>query len=106
VLASPGRRAPARLAAVQAQPPGVLEPGDLCVLVVLEPVCRAGLQRPPLDGALRGQTYFPMLKDYPEKTFGGDFDTTTDYLDPFIRERLRQGGNWALFAPNPYGPKR
>jgi microcin C transport system permease protein len=46
-----------------------------------------------------------MLQNYPEKTFGGDFDTPTDYLDPFIRTRLSQGGNWVLFAPNPYGPK-
>jgi microcin C transport system permease protein len=49
--------------------------------------------------------YFPMLRDYPEKVFGGDFETSTDYLDPFIRERLGQGGNWAIYAPNPYGPK-
>jgi microcin C transport system permease protein len=52
-----------------------------------------------------GQTYVPLLKDYSEKTFGGDFDTNTDYLDPFIRERITAGDNWALFAPNPYGPK-
>jgi microcin C transport system permease protein len=59
----------------------------------------------PLLVRYQGATYFPMLKDYSEKTFGGDFETTTDYLDPFIRERLAQPGNWALFAPNPYGPK-
>ena len=45
------------------------------------------------------------FKDYAEKTFGGDFETATDYLDPFIREKLAQSGNWAVFAPNPYGPK-
>jgi microcin C transport system permease protein len=53
----------------------------------------------------QGHWYFPMAKDYPEKTFGGDFETPTDYLDPFIRTQLAQAGNWALFAPNPYGPK-
>ena len=46
-----------------------------------------------------------MLKDYPEKTFGGDFETATDYLDPFIRNKLSAGSNWAVYAPNPYGPK-
>jgi microcin C transport system permease protein len=49
--------------------------------------------------------YFPIVKDYPEKIFGGDFETPTDYLDPFIRERLAQPGHWAIFAPNPYGYK-
>jgi len=44
-----------------------------------------------------------MLRDYPEKVFGGDFETPTDYLDPFIRERLAQGGNWAIYTLNPYG---
>lgn len=59
----------------------------------------------PLVVVYQGQTYFPMWKDYPETTFGGDFNTPTDYLDPFIRQRLQQTGNWALFAPNRYGPK-
>jgi len=59
----------------------------------------------PLVVRYEGTTYFPMVKDYSEKTFGGDFDTATDYLDPFIRARLALPGNWALFAPNPYGPK-
>jgi microcin C transport system permease protein len=45
-----------------------------------------------------------MLKDYPETTFGGDFLTPTDYLDPFIQERLSTGGNWALYTINRYGP--
>lgn len=59
----------------------------------------------PLVVRFEGQTYFPLVKDYPEKTFGGDFETPTDYLDPFIRERITQGGNWAVYPPNPYGPK-
>jgi len=46
-----------------------------------------------------------MVKDYPETTFGGDFATPTDFLDPFIQQKLAEPGNWALFAPNRYGPK-
>jgi len=53
----------------------------------------------------QGQFYTPLWQDYPEKVFGGDFDTPTDFLDPFIRAQLAQPGNWAVFAPNPYGPK-
>jgi microcin C transport system permease protein len=59
----------------------------------------------PLLVSYQGEFYVPMLRDYSEKTFGGDFDASTDYLDPYIRERLSVNGNWALFAPNPYGPK-
>ena len=59
----------------------------------------------PLVVRYEGQTYFPVARDYSEKTFGGDFETPADYLDPFIRERITSGGNWALYAPNPYGPK-
>ena len=59
----------------------------------------------PLVVRYDGQTYFPVLRDYSEKTFGGDFETPADYLDPFIRDRITQGGNWAVYAPNPYGPR-
>lgn len=59
----------------------------------------------PLVVRYQGQTYWPMVHDYPETTFGGDFESNTDYLDPFIREQLGKDGNWAVYAPNPYGPK-
>lgn len=75
------------------------------VLVGLSLVAEVISNDRPLIVRYEGAIYFPMLKDYSEKTFGGDFDTPTDYLDPFIRERLGQPGNWAVFAPNPYGPK-
>ncbi len=58
----------------------------------------------PLIVRYEGQTYFPLFKTYPEKTFGGDFETPTDYLDPFIQQRLRTGDNWALYTVNTYGP--
>jgi len=59
----------------------------------------------PLLVRYQGELYLPVIRDYPEKTFGGDFDANTDYLDPFIRARLNSDGNWVIFAPNPYGPK-
>jgi microcin C transport system permease protein len=54
----------------------------------------------PVFVRYQGQSYFPMFKDYPETTFGGDFRTPTDYLDPFIREKLSGPGSFTLFAPN------
>ncbi|BCD51083.1 ABC transporter permease [Helicobacter suis] len=34
------------------------------------------------------KSYFPLFKDYPETTFGGDFYTTADYTDPYVKEHL------------------
>ncbi len=59
----------------------------------------------PLVAQYDGKTYFPLVKDYSEKTFGGDFETPTDYLDPFIQAQFAKPGNWAVYPPNPYGPK-
>ena len=59
----------------------------------------------PLLVRYEGRLYVPLLHDYPETTFGGDFETPTDYLDPFIRERLSAGDNWAIYPLNPYGPR-
>ena len=76
-----------------------------CAFVLLSLFAEVISNDRPLLVRYEGQTYFPIFKDYSEKTFGGDFDTTTDYLDPFILERLSRGANWAIFAPNPYGSK-
>ena len=57
----------------------------------------------PLVVRYEGHTYFPLVKDYPETTFGGDFHTPTDYLDPFIGAQLAKPGNWAVFPLNRYG---
>ncbi len=62
--------------------------------------------------------YFPILFDYPETTFGGDFDTETDYRDVFIKEKINQSGwmvwpiihyhydtiNYELAEPSPSEP--
>ena len=56
----------------------------------------------PLVARYNGHWYFPVVQTLPETTFGGDFPTPTDYLDPLIRENLRKGDNFALFPPNAY----
>ncbi|WP_310565603.1 ABC transporter permease [Hydrogenophaga sp.] len=76
-----------------------------CALVVLSLFAEVLSNDRPLVVRYQGQTYWPLVNDYPETTFGGDFESNTDYLDPFIREQLGKGGNWAVYAPNPYGPK-
>ena len=75
------------------------------VLVLLSLGAELWSNDKPLLVKYQGQFYTPLLKDYPETTFGGDFETATDYLDPFIREQLTQGDNWAIYPLNPYGPR-
>lgn len=44
--------------------------------------------------------YFPMFTSYPETTFGGIFETETDYKDPFFLELMDTGNSRALFPIN------
>ena len=48
-----------------------------------------------------GAFYSPLLKDYPETTFGGDFPTNTVYSDPEVRKLIEEKG-WILWPPIPY----
>jgi len=56
----------------------------------------------PIVLQYEGKYYFPLIKVYPETVFGGDFETETDYQDPYILEQLTQGSNWVLFPLNRY----
>lgn len=56
----------------------------------------------PLVASYRGNIVLPILHDYSEKAFGGDFDSPADYLDPFIREQFEKDGNWAVYPLNHY----
>jgi len=58
----------------------------------------------PLLAGYEGTLYLPLFKNHPETTFGGDFDTPTDWKDPLITEHFNRHGNWAFFTLNPYGP--
>jgi len=97
---SPGRRAWRRFRANRL---GFWSLVLFCTLVVISLAAELVSNDRPLIVRYQGQTYFPMLKDYPETTFGGDFQTPADYLDPYVRRRITEGGNWALYTLNPYG---
>ena len=36
--------------------------------------------------------YFPIVKSYPETTFGGVFETETNYQDPVVKDLINQHG--------------
>jgi len=55
----------------------------------------------PLLVSYDGQYYVPVLVDYPETQFGGEFETTADYKDPYVQELIEEKG-WYVFPPIPY----
>src|SRR5690606_10325377 len=46
----------------------------------------------PLLVAYDGGLYMPVFKSYPETTFGGDFETETDYRDNFVQDLIKDKG--------------
>lgn len=45
--------------------------------------------------------YYPVFQDYPETAFGGDFETATDYRDPYVRDLINEKG-WMIWPLIPY----
>ena len=43
-----------------------------------------------------GEYYLPILYDYPETTFGGFLQTTTEYADPEVEEMIEEKG-WIIW---------
>ncbi len=74
-----------------------------CVLVCMSLFAEVLSNDKPLVVHFNKSFYFPLVKDYPETFFGGDFETPTDYLDPLIQQKLSADGNWVLFPINHYG---
>ncbi len=52
----------------------------------------------PLLVAYDGGLYVPVLVDYPETTFGGEFETATNYRDSYVQELIGAKG-WILWPP-------
>jgi microcin C transport system permease protein len=55
----------------------------------------------PLIVKYKDQFYFPIFTSISEKTFGGDFETGTDYKDPYIQKLIEEQG-WMIFPIIPY----
>ncbi|MBI2236563.1 MAG: ABC transporter permease [Magnetospirillum sp.] len=52
----------------------------------------------PILVSYDGKLYTPIVRDYPETSFGGDFLTFADYRDPMIARNIAEHG-WALWPP-------
>jgi microcin C transport system permease protein len=55
----------------------------------------------PLVVRFDGALYFPVVKAYPETTFGGAFPTEAVYRDPAVITLIREKG-WLLWPPIPF----
>ena len=52
----------------------------------------------PLLVRYENSFYVPVLTNYPETVFGGDFETETDYRDAYVKELIEAKG-WILWPP-------
>ena len=56
----------------------------------------------PLLVSYDGRWYYPVFVNYPETTFGGDFETRTDYRDPFVQRLFTEKGGYMVWPPIRY----
>ena len=52
----------------------------------------------PIVLSFEGKLHFPVMFDYIETDFGGDFATATDYRDPYVSGLIEDSG-WILWPP-------
>lgn len=52
----------------------------------------------PLLLKFDGGFYAPIFQNYPETTFGGDFETEADYRDPYVSDLINEKG-WMIWPP-------
>ncbi|MGB0467780.1 MAG: ABC transporter permease [Pontibacterium sp.] len=53
----------------------------------------------PLLVRYNSQFYYPLFQAYPETVFGGEFESPTDYKDPYIQELIEQEGQGWMVWP-------
>jgi microcin C transport system permease protein len=51
----------------------------------------------PLVVKFDGDLLFPVLTDYAETHFGGEFETAADYRDPFVQELIAEKDGWIIW---------
>ncbi len=56
----------------------------------------------PLFVYYKKHCYFPVFKQYPERDFGGSFETEANYRDLFVKKLIEKEG-WILWPLIPYG---
>ncbi len=55
----------------------------------------------PLIVKYKNELYFPVLHNYTDAFWGGDFPTAADYRDTLIQKNIKENG-WMVMPPIPY----
>ncbi len=55
----------------------------------------------PLIVKYNNELYFPIIYEYSETTFGGDFETEADFRDPYVKNLINNYG-WMIWPIIPY----
>ena len=63
-----------------------------CLLFVLSLFAELIANDKPLFISYSDQWYFPVISQYSETQFGGEFDTEADYTDPFVVDLINEKG--------------
>jgi microcin C transport system permease protein len=56
----------------------------------------------PLYLRYDGKSYFPVFFNYPETTFGGDFETAADYRDSYLQKLIAEKDGFTVWPPIHY----
>ncbi|MDY7220391.1 ABC transporter permease [Denitrificimonas sp. JX-1] len=56
----------------------------------------------PLIVQYDGDFYFPVVKRYPETTFGGEFPLQANYKSPYIQELIAEKNGWMIWPIIPF----
>ncbi|MBX9943060.1 MAG: ABC transporter permease [Reyranella sp.] len=90
-----------RLAAFRASRRGMISLAVFGLLFFVSLFAELLANNKPILIRYDGAFYSPMLRDYPETTFGGEFPTNAVYTDDELQKLIREKG-WILWPPIPY----
>jgi microcin C transport system permease protein len=90
-----------RLAAFRSSKRGMISLAIFGLLFFLSLFAELLANNKPILIRYDGGFYSPLVRDYPETTFGGDFPTNTVYSDPEVQKLIEEKG-WILWPPIPY----
>ncbi len=89
------------MAGVSFQQTWLLGAVDFCHAVCAQPGCRTDCQRKALLVSYDNELYVPVFNTYPETTFGGFFESETNYRDPVVKDLINDKG-WMIWPPIRY----